>query len=199
MGSESGLSIAVTINEAAKSMSDLGHQVRLCALDAQVRNAKDHSANLAGFREVSLQMRRWSDDLASQLDRLRALCADSVKDESAYRTLQRKATLLKTTAATCHNDALGGCVREISERDAEARHRRRAALARTLVELDDLRQLGMMAIVLSRTAAIEASGADPEERAVLAQVANEFGAHAEAVVKLGKALVPMARAAQGDA
>lgn len=199
MEAASGLSIVVAINESSKAMSDLGHQVRLCALDAQVRNAKDNSVNLAGFREVSLQMRRWSDDLAKQLERLRAICADAVKDESAYRTLQRKSMLLNVTAKQCHHDAMAHCVQPIAERDVMAKQKRRSALAKTLMELDELRQLGMMAIVLSRTAAIEASSAEPEERAVLAQVAHEFGAHAEAVFKLGKELVPLAKAAQGDA
>jgi hypothetical protein len=54
-----------------------------------------------------------------------------------------------------------------------------------------LRQLGLMAIVLARTAMIEASAAQTEERVVLSQVSREFGEHAQAVLKLAKDLTPL--------
>ncbi len=198
MEASNGLTVVVALNEAAKSMSERASLVRICALDAQVRNAKDRSATLAGFREVSLQMRRWSDDLSQQLDRLRKLCSESVQEESAYRTLQRKARVLRSAEQESHSKHLLQCVSSMEARESNARQKRRDALARMVIELDDLRQLGMMAVVLSRTAMIEVASALPEERAVLVHVAQEFGTHAEAVLKLGKELMPLAAEAKRD-
>jgi hypothetical protein len=192
-----GLGLVVVLNEAAKEMSGVAFQVRICALDAEVRNAKNRSTALAGFREVSMQMRQWSDELSQQLERLRDLCAEAVVDESKRRVLQRKARLIRLAAERSPRQ-LAGCVDALEGRERGAGARRRGILLRTLVALEDLSQLGMMAVVLSRAAKIEAASADVEERAVLAQVAQEFAAHSEAVLRLGKSLFPVVSQAKQE-
>jgi hypothetical protein len=191
--------VVVALNDASKVMSEHSREVRLRALDALVRSAKDASAALAGFREVSLQMRRWSDDLTQQLNRIRKLSADSVTHESAYRTLKRRGRLLEAAAKLSNNAAMKERVDAYKARERAAQKERNKRLSTAAQELDDLRQLGLMAIVLSRTAMIEASAAQPADRVVLSSVALEFGEHADAVLQLGKSLVPMAVNARMEA
>lgn len=191
--------VVVALNDASKVMSEHSREVRLRALDALVRSAKDSSAALAGFREVSLQMRRWSDDLSAQLTRIRKLSADSVTHESAYRTLKRRGRLLEAAAKLSNNAAMKDRLDAYKARERTAQKERNKRLSTAAQELDDLRQLGLMAIVLSRTAMIEASAAQPADRVVLSSVALEFGEHADAVLQLGKSLVPMAVNARMEA
>lgn len=193
MSSVNGLTVVVALNEAAKDMREHSFQVRIRALDALVRSAKQQSSGLAGFREVSHQMRRWSDDLGSQLESLQKLCGESVVRESQFRTMLRKRRLMERAAQLAPAGALEHCLSSTSLRDAKLRSTRLAELHRTIVELEALTQLGLMAIVLSHTAMIEAAGAGNRERAVLSQVAREFGEHANSVLRIGKRLVPLAR------
>lgn len=199
MQTSNGLMVVVALNDASKVMSEHSREVRLRALDALVRSAKDASAALAGFREVSLQMRRWSDDLTQQLNRIRKLSADSVTHESAYRTLKRRGRLLEAAAKLSNNAAMKERLDAYRARERAAQKERNKRLSTAAQELDDLRQLGLMAIVLSRTAMIEASAAQPADRVVLSSVALEFGEHADAVLQLGKSLVPMAVNARQEA
>jgi hypothetical protein len=194
-----GLLVVVALNDASKVMSEHSREVRLRALDALVRSAKDSSAALAGFREVSPQMRRWSDDLSAQLTRIRKLSGDSVTQESYYRTLKRRGRLLAEAALKSGNPALKARLDAYRQKERAAQLERNKRLAATAQELDELRQLGLMAIVLSRTAMIEASAANPKDRAVLSSVALEFGEHADAVLQLGKTLLPMAVSARQEA
>ncbi|MFZ5439916.1 MAG: hypothetical protein ACOZQL_07890 [Myxococcota bacterium] len=199
MKTSNGLMVVVALNDASKVMSEHAREVRLRALDALVRSARDASQALAGFREVSLQMRRWSDDLSTQLTRLRKLSAESVTQESSYRTLRRRGRLLAEAALQSGNAELKQRLELYRQRERAAQQERNKRLAATAQELDDLRQLGLMAIVLSRTAMIEASSANPRDRAVLSSVALEFGNHADAVLQLGKTLLPMAVSARQEA
>lgn len=199
MKTSNGLLVVVALNDASKVMSEHSREVRLRALDALVRSAKDSSAALAGFREVSLQMRRWSDDLSAQLTRIRKLSGDSVTQESYYRTLKRRGRLLAEAALKSGNPALKARLDAYRQKERAAQLERNKRLAATAQELDELRQLGLMAIVLSRTAMIEASAANPKDRAVLSSVALEFGEHADAVLQLGKTLLPMAVSARQEA
>jgi len=184
--------VVVALNEASKTMSEHSFEVRLRALDALVRSVKNSGAGLPGFREVSLQMRRWSDDLTAQLEGLRKVCVEAVDFESKHRTLERRAKLINAAAHQCTHGELGACVDSFVLREKDSRKVRRKQFEVTLEQLDSLRQLGLIAIVLARTAMIEAAAAEAEERVVLSQVAREFGEHAAAVLKLGKDLKPLA-------
>jgi len=193
VASLNALQLALSLNEGAKEMNAHSAEVRLRALDALVQAARDSSLLLAGFREVSLQMRRWSDDLAHHLEALRKLCAESVERESVLRTLARRRELLRVarqgsgTSGALLDDVIARSERDFAERlrDSQAR------LERTRTALEGLRQLGLMATVLSRTASIEATQATENERARLHLVAAGFGDHARAVLDLGKSLLPL--------
>jgi hypothetical protein len=187
----SGLQVVVALNEASKAMSEHSFEVRLRALDALMRSVKNTGAALPGFREVSLQMRQWSDDLSAQLEELRKICAEAVGAESRQRTLDRRARLLTEASRQCAHGELQVCVDAFVLKEKTSRRARRKQLDVTIEQLTALKQLGLMAIVLARTAMIEATAAQPEERVVLSQVSREFGEHAQAVLKLAKDLTPL--------
>ncbi|MFT3712029.1 MAG: hypothetical protein QM817_30675 [Archangium sp.] len=177
----SGLELIVEFNEAAKAMESRACEVRVHALDALVRSARDRSLTLAGFREVSSQMRSWADDLTLLVERLRKACASAVSAECVAQTLVRRRRLVQM--ARCHEaDA------RILQREEATRARRRTELLALRETLDELRQLGLMATALSRTAMIEATAASGDDRTVLMLAAREFGERAAQVLDCGRAL-----------
>lgn len=183
-----GLLEVVERNEAAKRMRTSGAQVRLRSLDAVIRSSRIHSQRLAGFREVSQQMRQWSDELELELEKLVVQCASEVRIESNRRNRLRRERLL--------HRALGGRPRSDGKRDREAPNAAyRRSVRETVIQLERIGQLGLMAVVLSRTALFEAVNAHGEERAILVHAANEFRVHAESVSHLATSLLPGARRA----
>lgn len=183
------LRLAVEMNESAKGMADTAREVQLQALDALVKSANTRDTRLAGFREVSVQMRRWSDELVTTLARLRTVCASFVTIESRWRTLERRRRLLQ--AAGVARARLGTFSRALQHgEDARTEQVRKATAV-----LDDLKQLGLMATVLSRTALIEAAGADAEALPALQEAASEFGRRATNVFDEGRRLASAARSA----
>lgn len=203
MATESPLRTVVALNEASKVMQDHADQVRLRALDALVRSvrtaleAPPGSVNtLAGFREVSTQMRQWSDGLATLLTHLRKVCSDAVLSESAQLTQRRRAKFLDEALSRQKAPHLREKLREVQTRQKKGRDEVRKRLDAALQALQDLKQAGLMATVLARTAKIEAWSGDPSQRDVLAQVAVEFGEHAQEVLTLGRRLMPSTQKAR---
>jgi hypothetical protein len=182
------------LNEATKELITRSLQVNLLALDAMVQSKRGGS-RLRGFDEVSSQMRGWSKELHEKLEQLRELSRAIVvqvsigtKEARLVSALQRTAVLARTAIEpTLHRHFAEQAVRE------------RELLQRWHEVLDllfDIDRLGMMAIVLSRSAMIEASSGDVEQRAQLGQVSREFYAHSENVVTVLKGLIKAMR--QGD-
>ncbi len=176
-------------NEAAKQMRKSAAQVRLRSLDALIRSSRIRSNRLAGFREVSQQMRRWSDELERELGTLAGVCSEAVMLECTRRNQQRRRRLLTQAykSSPRHQSAL----RAAKDSTVEVSYRK--GLRSTIVQLERLSQLGLMAVVLSRTALFEATNAVGDERAILVQAANEFRTHADAVSQLVATLLPGAR------
>lgn len=196
MGAQtSGLGVVVELNEASKAMNAHAFEVRLRSLDALVRSVKAATPALASFREVSLQMRQWSDDLARQLAALHQICGEAVRKESAHRATIRKLRLLTAANERCSDDELKSCMERMEKATEASTEARRGLLQKLVFELGKLRQLGMMAVVLSRAAMIEAAAAPPVDREELAYAANEFGTHAAAVLTLSKQVTPAAEKA----
>ncbi|MBL8912231.1 MAG: hypothetical protein JNM17_16185 [Archangium sp.] len=188
MASTSGLNLIVEFNEASKEMESKAFEVRLRALDALVRSAKDRTLTLAGFREVSSQMRCWGDDLTAIVVRLRKACAASVVAECVVQALKRRQVLLRT--ARC--DA---AEQRLRAREAAVIAERSTHTSTLRATLEDLRLLGLMAAALSRTAMIEATSAIGEDRTVLMLAAREFGEQAADVLERGRGLERSAREA----
>jgi len=183
------------LNEAAKELVARSYQVNLLALDAMVQSKRGGSS-LRGFDEVSSQMRRWSRDLHVELERLAALSRRVVgevstasKDAHLLRLLQRAADSSSNPVATQafaarraiqldHEQGLARLWREVSD------------------VLGDLDQLGMMAVVLSRSAMIEAASGAAEQRAQLGYVSQEFYRNSETVVNVLKTALKEQRQGQ---
>lgn len=188
MHAADALNILVEFNEASKEMESKAFEVRLRALDALVRSAKDRTLTLAGFREVSSQMRAWGDDLTAIVARLRKACAASVVVECGLHGIRRRRALAR--AARCE-----GAEHRLSLREGPLVADRKAQRAALRATLEDLRQLGLMALALSRTAMIEATAASGEDRTVLMLAAREFGEQAGEVLERGRGLERTAREA----
>lgn len=199
MSSSDGLQVVVAINDASKTMNRHSAQVRLRALDALVRAARSTGVQLAGFREVSMQMRRWSDELSAQLNRLRKLTSESVTQESRWCTLRRRERLLAEATRQSEDAELARSLSLVRERERVILVDRRGRIDATTLLLEDLSQLGLMAMVLSHTARIEAASASDADREPLTHVAVEFGEHADAVQQLVKTLIPMVSQARREA
>ena len=176
----------VTLNEAAKELLVRSAQVNLLALDAMVQS-KRGGGNLRGFDEVSSQMRMWSKELHQQLRELGELSASVLLRTSLHSKQRRKLELLEEAARCSDNaDAQAACERSLREHQSlEATLARDARRTRDL--LSDIDQLGMMAIVLSRSAMIEAASGDDQQRAQLNLVSQEFYRNSEAVLEILKA------------
>jgi hypothetical protein len=171
------------LNEAAKQLITRSYLVNLLALDAMVQSKRGGSG-LRGFDEVSSQMRRWSRDLHTELEGLAALSREVLVEVSCTTKERHLLRLLQRAAAAGSGAAEISARREAELAEREGRLRR---LWRKVGDaLGDLDQLGMMAVVLSRSAMIEASGGDPEQRAQLGNVSQEFYRNSEVVMTVLK-------------
>lgn len=174
------------LNASAKELIARSLRVNLLALDAMVQS-KRGGTSLKGFDEVSSQMRSWSRDLHRDLERLGALsrrvllqASVDCKERHLLRLLGRAAAESPRLAADVYR-----------RREAE-QHERDGELQRTWRQIadavSDLNQLGLMAVVLARSAMIEASSGSPEQRAQLSDVTREFCRNSEAVASVLKEL-----------
>lgn len=177
-----------SLNEAAKELIARSFRVNLLALDAMVQSKRGGSS-LRGFDEVSSQMRSWSRDLHRELEELSRISrvvvsyvSQSSKEAHLLRLLRRAAGLSQSPLAAA-----------VSEARSDAQHERANELKRSWrgvrAALGSLDQLGMMAVVLSRSAMIEASSGNAEQRAQLNDVSEQFCRNSEAVVTVLKALL----------
>lgn len=176
------------LSEGAKELIARSHRVNLLALDAMVQSKRGGSG-LRGFDEVSSQMRSWSRDLHRELEELSRLgrlvvgyASQSSKEAHLLRLLERAAASSKSSLAA---DALESRGREQLARALELKRSWRQVRD----ALGSLDLLGMMAVVLSRSAMIEASGGTAEQRAQLNDVSEQFYRNSEAVVGVLKALL----------
>ena len=182
----------VILNEAAKALLARSAQVNLLALDAMVQS-KRGDGNLRGFDEVSSQMRSWSRELHQELGQLGELSATLLSRTSLRSKHNRKLVLLeKANAASENADLRSACVRCRAEQGSLD-----AALGRDMRRirnlLGDIDQLGLMAIVLSRAAMIEAVSGDEQQRAQLHQVSSEFYRNSEAVLETIRSTIAAVR------
>ena len=167
------------LNESTKQVLMRSFEVSLRALDAIVQSKRGGGA-LRGFDEVSSQMRVWSRELHGKLIHLSELSRSAVREVSEYAKSVRQQRLLVGCQSTRAQDAVA-----LARRDAEKAERRLRDRWRGIaLELDDLRQMGMMACVLSRSAMIEASSASDEQRDSLMNVSREFYDNAEDVLAI---------------
>jgi hypothetical protein len=180
------------LNEAAKELIARSYQVNLLALDAMVQSKRGGNS-LRGFDEVSSQMRRWSRDLHAELELLASLSRQVVAEVSLASKEQHLLRLLRQAA----QGSSSGCATErllVREAAQLSRENTLARLWRRVIDaLGDLDQLGMMAVVLSRSAMIEASSGATAQRAQLGHVSKEFYRNSEAVVNVLKAVLKTMR------
>jgi hypothetical protein len=176
------------LNEGAKELIARSLRVNLLALDAMVQSKRGGSG-LRGFDEVSSQMRSWSRDLHRELEELSRLsrivvghASQSSKEAHLLRLLERAAASSNSPLAA---HALEGRGREQLTRALELKRSWRQVRD----ALGSLDLLGMMAVVLSRSAMIEASSGTAEQRAQLNDVSEQFYRNSEAVVGVLKTLL----------
>ncbi len=182
----------VSLNEAAKRLLRRSFEINLHALNAIVQS-KQSGDRLRGFNEAASQIRAWSGELHTQLERLGSLVREAVVQASRFVKRKHTAGLLLSAVRRSgkqHGTAVvAGCEASLSAHRSELR-----ALWRRIVDaVDDLNQLGLMACVLSRSAIIEATAAEPEQRAQLEEVTKDFYAKSEEVVVIVRGLGKTAR------
>ena len=182
----------VSLNEAAKRLLSRSFEINLRSLNAIVQS-KRSDGRLRGFAEASSQIRTWSRELHGQLERLGGLGREAVGLASLFLRQQRTVGLLGPAArSTGHPDAqraLAGAESALASHRASLR-----AIWRRIADvIDDLNQLGLMACVLSRTAMIEATAAEPAQRAQLQELTREFSLRSDEVVEIVRVLSTSAR------
>jgi len=177
----------VRLNTAAKELISRSFRVNLLALDAMVQSKRGGSA-LRGFEEVSSQMRSWSRDLHRELEQLGELSRAAVARASASCKQRRLLRLLGQAATQSANAVAVAAHRQRDDEQKTRDDEMRRAWRRVSDVLSDLNQLGLMAVVLSRSAMIEASSGSSEQRAQLADVCQEFTRNAEIVTTVLKDL-----------
>ena len=185
----------VRLNEAAKQLMARSTRVDLLALDAMVQS-KRGGGSLRGFDEVSSQMRLWSRELLQQLGELGVLSASLLRQTSLRSKQMRKLDLLSLAAKESNNEALRSAHERLQREHEALCSALQADARRTQNLLSDIDQLGMMAIVLSRSAMIEAASGDEQQREQLSKVSVEFYQHSESVLQIIKSALTSTRGGQ---
>ena len=177
----------VALNEAGKLLTARSFRVNLIALDAMVQS-KRVGDTLRGFDEVSSQMRTWSQELQAMVERLNNLSRQVVTEVSHSAKQAHTLRLLRLAAANDGRATLREAL-VAREADRDAQRRMLKKLWRQVNDcVDELSQLGMMAMVLSRAAMIEAASAPVLQLEQLAGVSREFARNSEGVVSELKVL-----------
>ncbi len=185
----------VRLNEAAKQLMARSTRVDLLALDAMVQS-KRGGGSLRGFDEVSSQMRLWSRELLQQLGELGVLSASLLRQTSLRSKQMRKLDLLSLAVKESNNEALRSAHERLQREHEALCSALQADARRTQNLLSDIDQLGMMAIVLSRSAMIEAASGDEQQREQLSKVSVEFYQHSESVLQIIKSALTSTRGGQ---
>lgn len=183
-GGGTALARVVALNEGAKAIRRSAFEVNLRALGAIVQSRRAGTA-LRGFAEVSTQMQRWSESLASAALRLAEGCTARVRvvSDDARRRRQRALLLRALEGASARFEGEGP-----RPDDAPAMDLRRSA-REVRVAVAELHELGLMASVLARAALIEACEGDAAQRRDLSEISREFATHADEVNAVVRALV----------
>ena len=184
----------IALNEGSKELLARSASVNLLALDAMVQS-KHAGGNLRGFDEVSSQMRSWSQELHQQLLGLSQACQELVVAASYASRDARVLRALELSRVGKHGERLDQALEQQQQRVAARRTHIRQLQRRAADVIADLNQLGMMAVVLSRAAMIEAASGTDEQRVKLGEVSQEFYRHSEAV---GERLAKLRHAAHED-
>ncbi len=189
----SGLERVVLVSESAKQLRKSALQVRLLALDAIVQSQRADD-RLLGFDEVASQMRNWSQDLQDALKLLIQEIGDVVTFSSVRIKSARAEALWRAASLGGRAARAGRTFEDLAQRgraeESELQRRWRRVHQRT----QELDQLALMAVVLSRSSLIEATYANPQIHEKLEFVARSFAANAERVVQIIKTLVEAAQA-----
>ena len=185
----------VVINEAAKRLLVRSFEINLRSLNAIVQS-KRSGGRLRGFDEASSQIRTWSRELHCQLERLRGLGREAVGLASLLLRQQRMVDLLGPAARGSRNGHADGALATAESALAAHRISLRALWRRLLEAIDDLNQLGLMACVLSRSAMIEATAADAEQRPQLDELTKDFYVKSEEVAAIVRGLSKSAESLQ---
>lgn len=178
----------VALNQGARDLLSLSYRVNLLAIDAMLQS-KRGGGDLKGFDEVSSQMRSWTRDLHDRLEELNVKCQAVVARTSLYCRRREVLRLLEAAVAQSGNAdlqrALGQLREGLKDIGAELDSDWRIVRGR----LADLDQQGTMAVVLSRSAMIEAATGGAEQRAQLGQVSKAFYEHSQSAVQTLKSLL----------
>jgi hypothetical protein len=183
------LSRVVELNERAKSVLGDSHQIDLRAFDAIVRSI--HAGpRLRGFATVSQQMRGWSRELQAAVLELKQLTARRVELVSRSVKERRLASFLAAAAQTVEARAALADVTVRAEEEVAAAAdelKRNRRLVRSVLE--DLRQLGLMACVLSTAAQLEATAGSADQFRDLTVVSKDFAERSERVNETIRAML----------
>lgn len=171
----------IALSEASKKLVTHSFQVNLLALAAIVQSRRA-GQSLRGFDEVASQMRRWSVDLHTELEKLRGIGREAVSLASQLTKAARLVDILERARGTRADTALERALERRRHSVEELDARIAGARRRLIGCVDDLCQLGLMATVLSRSAMIEAATASPLLREQLSQVSREFYTNADWVI-----------------
>ena len=177
----------VLINEAAKRLLVRSFEINLRSLNAIVQS-KRSGGRLRGFDEASSQIRTWSRELHGQLERLVGLGREAVGLASLLLRQQRMVGLLGSAARVSHNREAERALAEAEAALTTHRTALRGTWRRLFGVIDDLNQLGLMACVLSRSAMIEATAADADQRPQLDELTKDFYVKSEEVAAIVRGL-----------
>jgi hypothetical protein len=174
----------VELNEGAKEIAWHSRELSLRALGATAQSLRA-GTNLRGFVEVSGLMQSWCTTLGRAVA---TLAEQSRRQVHLVSDITRRARLHdKLARAADGPKASPELARAVSEAEGELRQKRhelRRVRDALLEVVDDLRQLGLTASVLSRAALIEAAGAEASLRTELTYIAQEFARGAEKVSEI---------------
>jgi methyl-accepting chemotaxis protein len=177
------LGAVVAMNESAKAILDASRQVNLRALDAMVRGQRAGEA-LRGFAEVSSQMRQWSRELDTAIRQVSELSGQQVQLVSALVRQRRLLTLLTAAAQDeSARSALGEALSRWGQEHERAQRELHHFERKLMTILEEIEQLGLMACVLARAAAIEAASGTPQQCLELGIVSKEFAEHSERIAQ----------------
>lgn len=187
-----GFTRIVALNEAAKGLLALSQDVRLLAINAVPQSRRGGDA-LRGFGAVAAQMGEWTRELHARLQSLDARCAAVVARTSLYSREARVLRLLEATARMSEYPAMQDTVRRSAAAQASLRASLEGDWQQIRSGLADLDQLGTLAVVLSRSAMIEAATGNAEQRALLGQVSQDFSRLTQLAVQTVKRIIRQVR------
>jgi hypothetical protein len=138
-------------------------------------------------------MRAWTRDLHARLQLLGGQCYEVVARTSLYSKESHALQLLEAAARQSDNAGMRRAAQANAAALGALHERLDADWRQVRARLTDLDQLGTMAVVLSRSAMIEAATGTAEQRAQLGHVSQEFYQHSQRAVQTIKNIVRQVR------